>query len=516
MKGNTMKNRLLISAFVMAVVSATGPAQVPGQEDRGPDQERRARGEGRRDQGEGGRRGGRRGFGRMFDRIAEQLELDDEQMRKFDEIRDSHREKMEQFRARWQAVRQAREDGNDELAAELRDELRAEREEGGGPREMMRQIFESLDPILTGDQRGQLAEMRERYAARRERGEGRRRGGWRGPGFQRTFERIPEELELDDEQMRQFEEIKTAQNERMEQFRQRRASIRQAREDGDDELSERLRSELRADMEENGGPRSWMRQAMESLDPILSDEQRDRLSELREGDRNRRGGGERRRQNRGEGRQGNRTQRMMAELPDRLELDGAQREQYAALTEASRLQTQERRSKMQPLLGQLQQARESEDQARIDELQAQIKKLRPDRDAAQAEFLKQVEEILREDQKERLGEYRSDLQFDRELDEVSADLRTVLRAAMRLRLTKEQKAELKKIHRNARKSWKEARRADKKNRSRQKDAQVALAATVKARIMKMLDEQQAEQYVERLKRANRSRERRSRNRTQEI
>jgi hypothetical protein len=269
-------------------------------------------------------------------------------------------------------------------------------------------------------------------------------------------------------------------------------------------------------MEKNGGPGTWMRQAIESLDPILSDEQRGRLSELREGNRGRRGGGERRRQDRGEGRRGNRTQRMMAELPAKLELDEAQREQYATLTEASRRVTQERRSKMQPLLEQLQRARESEDQAGVRKLQAQLKKLRSDGEAGQSEFLNQVEEILREDQKQRLGEYRSDLQFDRELDEVPANLRTVLRTAMRLRLTKEQKAELKKIHRDARKSWKEARRTDKKNRSRQKEAEAALAATVKARILKMLDAQQAEQYIERLKRANRNRERRSRNPTEEI
>jgi len=536
-------NRLFMAALVIAVLSAPSPAQVSdgepqerdgdrvrsreGRRDRG--KVRRERGEaGRRDRGEGwrdrgeegrrdrgeGRRERRRGprFGRMFDYIAEKLELDDEQMQQFEEIKAGHRERMEQFRQRREAVRQAREEGNDELAEQLRSEFRAEREEAGGPREWMRQAIESLDPILTEDQRERLAEMRERYQQRRE---GRRQG--RERRSQQMFEDIAENLELNEEQAQQFEEIRAGHRERMEQFRQRREAVRQAREEGNDELAEQLRSELWAEREETGGPREWTQQAMESLDPILTEDQRGRLAEMREGYRkSRRGRGAQERRGGGEGRWGDRRRRMADDLPDQLGLDEQQRKQYTALVEAQGRKMRENQEKIQPLRDQLREARDSNDSKRFEALQAQIEALRSGGKTGEDAFFGQVEGILRADQVERFAEYRADAQFERGLDEIPADMRTLLRTARRLRLDKEQKAELKKVYNYAKKSWPKARRADKKNRSREKEAEAALTAEVRRRILEVLNEQQVEKFNEQLKRLDRKGGKRNRERTRNI
>ena len=87
---------------------------------------------------------------------------------------------------------------------------------------------------------------------------------------------------------------------------------------------------------------------------------------------------------------------------------------------------------------------------------------------------------------------------------------------MRLRLSKQQKTELKKINNEAKKSWREARRTDKKNRSRERAAETALAADVRARILRLLDEPQVEKFNEQLKRLNRKSGARKRKLTEEI
>jgi len=85
--------RLTLASFVVGLLAVTAWAQ----EDRDREQERgdRPRGErrmerGRGERGMGERRGGGRdrgpGMGRMWDRVADELDLDEEQRAQFDEI----------------------------------------------------------------------------------------------------------------------------------------------------------------------------------------------------------------------------------------------------------------------------------------------------------------------------------------------------------------------------------------------------------------------------------------------
>ena len=327
----------------------------------------------------------------------------------------------------------------------------------------------------------------------------------RGPRFEWIFDRVARDLELDEEQKRQFDEIRAAHRERMEPFRERREAIRQARDEGNDELADQLRSELRESMRGSGGPRESMQQALDELDPILTEEQRGRLSEMRERQRERR---ERRRQDRN----------MMENLPDQLQMDESQRSQYAALMDASRKQMRERFSNMRPLFEQMREARESNDEARYEELRTQLDNMRPDRQAMRDNLLGQVESILRDDQKQQLADLRQNLQTsDAQPDEkLPGDLRTTLRAATRLRLNTEQKAELRKINADARKAWRDARRTDRENRSRDREAEAALTAQVKTQILGILDEEQTEKYREELKKLDRKGGKKSRRRIRGI
>lgn len=366
------------------------------------------------------------------------------------------------------------------------------------------------------------APAQEQVSGERDRSEGRRfregggegsagkegrRGRRRGRGFGGMFDRIARELELDETQMQQFDEIKAAHRERMEPFRERREAIRQAREEGNDDLADQLRSELRAEMRDGGGPRALMRQALDELEPILNEEQLGRLNEMRERQRER---GERFRRRR----------RMMEQLPEQLQLDDGQREQFSALMDANRKQMRERFSAMRPLLEEMREARESNDTARVEELQAQLDDLRPDPDAMEASLFEQVEGILREDQKQQFGEFRQTSRTGRGKFEMPGDIRMALRAAMRLELSREQKTELKKINSEARKAWREARKNDRKNRSRAREAEGALTAQVKAQILGILDQDQVEKYQQQLEKMDRKSGKgsrsRNRNRSQGI
>ena len=135
------------------------------------------------------------------------------------------------------------------------------------------------------------------------------------------------------------------------------------------------------------------------------------------------------------------------ELPDQVGMDDAQREQYEAMREEMRNQMRERFSQMRPLREELRAAREAGDEAKVQAIEAQMEKMRPDRSNMEDEFYGRVEKILRDDQKEKLAQYRENTSGqaggERARDnELPEDLRIAIRATSKLKLTTEQKAEL--------------------------------------------------------------------------
>lgn len=324
--------------------------------------------------------------------------------------------------------------------------------------------------------------------------------GDRGPRMGRMFDRIAEDLQLDESQQQQYDALVEAQREKMEAFGELRRAMREARENGDDAKVE----ELRAQMSEGNGPREFMQQFFESLNPILTEEQRAQLAERQERFRERRGrgrggeGGERP----GRGGRG----RMFRDLPEQLNLDDGQKAQFDEYVNSQREKMRKGFEEQRALRREMREAREAGDDARVEELRGQIDAMpRPDWGAGQKDMLTYVETILREDQKPLLSAFRDQMEIEGDDSEnLPRDLRSVLRAAVRVRLDRAQREELKTISREARASLKEARRADRRNRGGDREAEQALAAKVKADIVKVLNEEQVAKFEEELKRTERS------------
>lgn len=341
-------------------------------------------------------------------------------------------------------------------------------------------------------------------------------GDSRGPRMGRMLERMADELQLDDVQRKELDEIMAAHSTRMEELAPRWAEVREAMRSGDHERA----AELRARMGDERGPWDLHRQALDELEPILSDEQHERFMEIREG-----------MQRRWESHR--EFWRMTRELPDELGMDDAQRHQFRQLLESRRDRMRQRMAEMRPLFERMREGQELGDQDQPEELRRQLEALRPDPKAMRAEFLDQVNGLLREDQRPLLAEYYMELGLiSNDRPPEAADVRTVLRAARRLHLRSEQKGRLRTIGRQAMRDLRGIRRAGSLSRlsdaersalratgvegmrpyldelrRRNTEAMIQLAHATKERIVKMLDEAQAAEYDRQLQQlARRDRE----------
>jgi len=479
----TIRNILLIALFLI-------PAQAFAQN---------------ADDGPRGRRGrGGPPIDRIFDRIADDLELDEFQREQLEDIKAAQRERMETFRQHRQTIREARAAGNDALADELRAEWRAERRASGrGPGGWMRDAIGNIESILTEDQITRFAELRNTYRQeRRQRFE--RRSDER-------FDRLADDLELDASQIEQLDAIRAQQRERMEQFRENWRAVREAYDAGNDELGDQLRDAMRAQAQPGGGPRGMMRETLDAIEPFLDDGQKERLAEIRAEREQRR---ERRRRFDGDGPNRGRVRGpgpgMMdagqpdpAELADTLQLDAQQRTTFDTIAAQHVEQTATLDAQIRETQEKLDAARAAGDTAAIDALGQEMSHLQRRRGAINAAFLEQIDGILRLDQRPMMQAYRDGLQMHQDLADAPRDLRRVLRAAMRLRLHRSQKKQLRTIYTDARDTWGEARATDRRNRDRDRTAEQALATQVKSRIEAILDPQQLEQFNERLARQGR-------------
>jgi hypothetical protein len=321
--------------------------------------------------------------------------------------------------------------------------------------------------------------------------QGQRGGEPRGPRFGALFQRMPDELGLDDEQRAQFEDIAAEYRERMGEARQRGGEMREvfremqaAREAGDEERVEELRAQLR---ERRGGMGQFVEKFFEDVEGILREDQLERLSQIRSRVT--------------QGMQGGRNpMERLRELRDRLELDEQQEEQFDKLLEDLREQGGQRRQRMEelrPLMRELREAMEAGDEERAEELRAQLQQQRSGRGEMLEDFFVELEKILRDDQQEILAQFREEMGERGPRGQGGrVDVRAILNAARRLRLDQDQKAELNEIGQAALRAERELQRRDREGRA-------MIAAKVKREIIAILDAEQAEQFETYLSRQGR-------------
>ncbi|MEW6197695.1 MAG: Spy/CpxP family protein refolding chaperone [Planctomycetota bacterium] len=217
----------------------------------------------------------------MAERLAEELDLTDAQRPKYDEIVAKYAElagtepegNRQRMRELGQAYREAREAGDEERAAQIREQMREQASERG---RVLREFFDEVRTVLEPAQVAKLDEVRSRTRRFGERG---------GAAFWRTVQTLPDELNLTPEQRAQFDKLLQEQRDILEDhlraWRQMRAEkveqMRAAEESGDEELAAKLREELLWSRPEGPDVDAFF----EQLAKVLTEEQRAQLAEFR-------------------------------------------------------------------------------------------------------------------------------------------------------------------------------------------------------------------------------------------
>ena len=423
----------------------------------------------------GERRGpGPRGPQRMFAEIRETLGLDDAQREKLDEILTANRERWQRQRSLRQEIRSARRDGDEERAAELETQLQDRAAS-------FQKTLDEIETILDSKQREAFSEIRQDIQQRIERrqagpGQNRFEGrhGLGGPGPQRMFGRMAETLELNEEQRVQFDDIAASFRQRFAEARPILGEMRQARRDGDTARADELRAQLHELSVDPGG---LLQNALNDVGSILDDEQLPGFSEIRQ----------------------NMEQRQWErELPETLEMDEEQRAQYRQMRRALHQGQRPPMDLLRSIRRKMREAREADDQARVQELQAELEAARPDATGKWIEFLDQLRGVLREDQAAVLDPYYLGTMAG--AARRHEDAHDLLRAALRSRLDRAQRAKWRVIMRETIESL----RAHRKD----KEAGAAIAVETRGKIEELLTEDQLvlfERALKRLKRSNRQR-----------
>lgn len=321
-------------------------------------------------------------------------------------------------------------------------------------------------------------------------------GGWRAGGgrvmaVERMARMLSMRLDLDPQQQAQFDEIVAAYKASLEtadtgepDTTELLEEMRAARDAGDEERMVELRQRMRSRFREVGGAMDGL---ASEIEPILRDDQLQRLEELRDRMQQRREWGM--------GRDG--ASRHFARLREQLNLDEQQREEFDRLAgdfEDRRLQNRERIRAMREVMRELRDARQAGDQDRAAELQAQIAEMRPDPSGAYVEFYDQLEPVLDEEQRAILAEFREPGAPTGRMAQRPLNLREVLRAARRIEMSDEQQRQVREIE-------EEAVRA---SRGMSREQRADLVESTRAEIAKLLDDSQRAEF-DRLLSGDRSR-----------
>lgn len=258
----------LIGLFTLPAIGQDTPPAAPNAPSADEPQRRRPRADGM-PRGERRMDRGDRGGGRMIERLAERLELDEAQQAQFDDIMTAHRERMRALGEQRRAMREAL-DAGDEATVE---KLRAEAEQSGGMQASIEQALDELEPVLRADQLATLDEIREQQ---------RQRDGGREE-YMRIVRELPDELKLDEAQRAQFDELVQARREGMrERFVEMRPlfeELRAAREAGDEARVAELTKEMEA---LRPSRENMLGEFFTALEGMLTDEQKVVLTAYRE------------------------------------------------------------------------------------------------------------------------------------------------------------------------------------------------------------------------------------------
>jgi hypothetical protein len=317
--------------------------------------------------------------------------------------------------------------------------------------------------------------------------------GQRGPGagmFDRMTGRLAGDLQLTEEQQTEYDQI-------VADFRQRMAALpgptaetqdlmrqlREARQNGDQEKMRELGAKLQ---EQRGGAMGGvMNDFFDQVEPILDAGQKEKLATFRERAAQFMGGAQR----------GADMRRMIQELPDKLDLDEQQREQFDALVADMRQQADARRQEMQPLIDEMRQAQQDGDQQRVEEIRQQLAQGRGQGGMPFDALFDNLEKILNDDQKTKLADIRKTL-GPRGAQSGPTDVRSVLQAIRRLDLDDDQRAGVKEI-------TDKAMRESRKLEARDTAAQAKLATDTKQQIVKLLTPEQVQEFERVLQQASR-------------
>ncbi len=298
--------------------------------------------------------------------------------------------------------------------------------------------------------------------------------------------RLATELSLTPEQQTKFDEIvakyrATADEQQVQRgdAQELGQQLREAREGGDTARLEELRTQSRTRSEAR---QKLLSDLVNEVQPLLTPEQVKKLDAARE-----------RLIARAPDERGPaRDAELVWRLPDELDLNESQREQFDQLAAQARERGEAQRAKwreLQPLLDELRQARQDGNEDKVAELQAQVDAQRPTPPDWSA-FYTQLETILTAEQKTALAKLRAEGADDAG---TPGDLRQVLRAARQLNLNEQQRERLQVIAKEAQAAGKQARE--------DRTGAAELATRVKTQIVELLDAEQKADFERRLARA---------------
>ncbi len=270
--------------------------------------------------------------------------------------------------------------------------------------------------------------------------------------------------------------------------RERYAKLREARENGDTETVAQLEAEIGQQPRRGGPGFDPMGQVADQIKEVLRPDQVTKFDDMR----SRFQEGQARFRGRGPGGD-DPAGRLARELPDALKLDDAQREEFNALLDSDRAS---RFEAMRPLFEEMREAREAGDDEKVEELRGKMEAARPNEDESLAKLFRSVSAMLHDDQKPLLADYRKEFDEQRKGEKAMGDdVRGVLRAAKRLRLSDEQTQQLREIERSAQKDARALKHDDKEGQSE-------LASSVRGEIEKILTEDQQKDFEQNLERGN--------------
>lgn len=217
-----MRHRILIGV-VTSLSAAIATAQDQPAPDQGagrPPGMRQFGGEGR--MGMGGPRGGQ-WMQRMFERTAEDLDLDETQRAEFDRLAQPHMDRMKEMGERWAEVREAQDAGDEARARQLREQLTR----GGNPGDAIGEVLTELEPMLKPEQVEKADSIRDRMQSDNDSRD----------RMRRIAREMPEALQLDEAQRGQMDELMNKAREemgnRMQSMGPLFQEMREAREAGD-------------------------------------------------------------------------------------------------------------------------------------------------------------------------------------------------------------------------------------------------------------------------------------------